>query len=346
MDVIGFGALNLDHFYEVTGILPDGEHLIEPRGEFTGGSAGNTIFGLAKLGLSTGFIGAVGDDPAGQALIRDFEDVDTDVSLIKVKPRAESGMTICIVDSDKRAIYVRPQANSLLAKEDIDISYINEARLVHLSSFADDAQFDLQKWVLQSIDSSILVSFSPGSLYVSRTLQKLLPLLERTTILFLNKRELEDLTGETDFRKGCKILFQLGCKIVVVTFGKGTIHKLRQVEESNQPPLPFPSEEIKALSLDELLNQEDENKKSWRLSAYIARGDSEHVLEAKACPVIDPTGAGDAFAVGFLYAYLKGKGIKECGKWGNMVATFCIQKVGCRTGLPNLLQLRTEIEAP
>ena len=55
--------------------------------------------------------------------------------------------------------------------------------------------------------------------------------------------------------------------------------------------------------------------------------------------VVDTTGAGDAFAAGFLYGFLRDKGLEECGRLGDIVARFCITKIGARTGLPTLDEL-------
>ncbi|GAH25417.1 unnamed protein product, partial [marine sediment metagenome] len=51
------------------------------------------------------------------------------------------------------------------------------------------------------------------------------------------------------------------------------------------------------------------------------------------------TGAGDAFATGFLYGLVKGKGLEECGCLGDIVAQFSITKVGAREGLPTSTEL-------
>jgi ribokinase len=54
---------------------------------------------------------------------------------------------------------------------------------------------------------------------------------------------------------------------------------------------------------------------------------------------VDTTGAGDAFAAGFLYGLLKKKNLEICGRLGDIVAQFSIKKVGARAGLPTLAQL-------
>ena len=67
---------------------------------------------------------------------------------------------------------------------------------------------------------------------------------------------------------------------------------------------------------------------------YITNGEEEHKVSAWKGPVIDTTGAGDAFCAGFLYGLLKEKSLLECGKIGNFVASRCVEKMGARAGLP------------
>ena len=57
--------MNIDRLYRVQRVLLDGEAPIEEQALSPGGSAANTIYGLAKLGVKTGFIGAIGDDDQG-----------------------------------------------------------------------------------------------------------------------------------------------------------------------------------------------------------------------------------------------------------------------------------------
>ncbi len=61
---------------------------------------------------------------------------------------------------------------------------------------------------------------------------------------------------------------------------------------------------------------------------------ASHLIDAYPTEVVDTTGAGDAFAAGFLYGLLHEKSILESGKIGNLVASCCIREYGCRDGLP------------
>ena len=85
IEVVGLGALNIDHLYRVERILDDGEAVVNEAKSFPGGSAANTIYGLAKLGVNTGYTGVVGDDEAGRIMLHDFYEAGVDVNQIRVK---------------------------------------------------------------------------------------------------------------------------------------------------------------------------------------------------------------------------------------------------------------------
>jgi ribokinase len=309
IDVVGFGAMNIDHLCQVNELVVDGEHSVKNFESIPGGSAANTIYGLARLGLKTGFVGAVGADKYGKALIDDLKTADVDTSQIRIK-KAETGSTICISDKlGKRAIYVSPGANNLLNQKDIDISYFNRAQMVHLSSFADDRQLKLQVASVKKLKDTVKVSLAPGMIYVTKGLKALAPLLKRTYVLFMNREEIERLTGK-DFQTGARELAKSGCRIVVITLGKGLA-----------------------------------KGKAGMITAYILDGEKEYEVVSEKSgrkSPLEATGAGDAFAAGFLFGLLKGKRIEECGLLGNIVAGFAIKKVGARTGLPTLSQLSQE----
>ncbi|GAG28799.1 unnamed protein product, partial [marine sediment metagenome] len=242
----------------------------------------NTIYGLGKLGIGAGFSGTVGDDTEGRTLLKDFKAVRVDTSRIKVKPKARTGSVICLSDGrDKRSLYVLPGANNLLTINDLDLNYINGAEMLHLSSFADDRQFKLSLELIDKLDSSVRLSFTPGALYAIKGLQALAPILRRAYFLFINQDEIRQLTGE-DVIKGAAKCLQAGCQRVVVTLGKGG--KL----------------------------------KNTTASGYIRDTKNEYIIKPQDTGArMDTTGAGDAFAAGFLYGVVNNKDLKECGRLGD-----------------------------
>jgi ribokinase len=303
LQIIGLGALNIDHIYKVERILDDGEAVVEEAKSSPGGSAANTIYGLAKLGVSTGFCGVVGDDGEGKVLLQDFQKVGVDTSRIKVKPKAKTGSVLCLSDRrGRRSLYVLPGANNLLTIDDLDLSYINQAGVLQLSSFADDRQFKVLLELLDKLDSSVKLSFAPGALYAVKGLKSLTTILGKTSLLFINQHEIRQLTEE-DVISGAERCLEHGCQKVVVTLGKGS--RLRRTTAVG----------------------------------YIRDAKNEYIIESKPGYRKDTTGAGDAFAAGFLYGLLNNKELEECGHLGDIVAQFSITKIGARQGFPTLSEL-------
>jgi len=303
--VVGLGALNVDRIFRVERLLADGESTIEDGGSFAGGSAANTIYGLARLGISTGFCGAVGDDAGGCLLLNDFEKAGTDASRIITLPGVSSGNVFCLSTLHQRSLYVLSGANSLLSLADIDLSYINQADYLYLSSFVDNTQFDLSQKIVERLSPKVKLSFSPGALYSARGMKALRPFLARTHIIFINRDEIEKLTGK-DFQKAAGICLKAGCKTVVVTLGKGRKDK---------------DQTIAAYVRD--------SKNEW----FIDAGKPSHAK------IIDTTGAGDAFAAGFLFGMLEGKELDTCGRLGHCAARLSLKCSGARERLPTRRQL-------
>ncbi len=314
IEVVGLGALNIDHIYRVERILDDGEAVVNESISSPGGSAANTIYGLAKLRVNIGFIGAIGDDAEGKILVQDFQKVGVDISQIKVKPKAKTGSVLCLSDKlGKRSLYVVPGANNLLTIDELDLSYINRARLLHLSSFADDRQFKISAKLIDRLDLSVKLSFTPGALYAAKGLKALAPILGRTYVLFINQNELWQLTGE-EVIAGAESCLRQGCQIVAVTLGKGTRLELGS----------------------------GVSHKKVTATCYIKHAEGEYIVESNSQNIgseVDTTGAGDAFATGFSYGLLKGKGLEECGRLGDIVARFSVTKLGTRQGFPTSTEL-------
>jgi sugar/nucleoside kinase (ribokinase family) len=304
IQIIGLGALNIDHIKMVERILEDGEAVVLDSYSTPGGSAANTIYGLAKLGVSTAFCGVVGDDDYGKTLLQDFRKVGVDASRIRVKNGAKTGTVLCLSGKlGKRSLYVVPSANSLLVMDDLDPAYINQAKMLHLASFAGERQFKVLLQLMDKLDLSVKLSFAPGALYAVKELKNLAPILKRTYILFLNQSEMWQLTGK-DVTSGAESCLRQGCQKVVVTLGKeAKVGKVNAV-------------------------------------GYIRDAEGEYLIKPQDLGAsIDTTGAGDAFAAGFLYGIVNNKSLEECGRLGNIVAQFCIAKIGAREGLPTLREL-------
>ena len=220
-DVIGFGALNVDKLFKVNKIAAaEEESFIETCVEACGGSAANTTIGLARLGCKAGFIGKIGCDKNGAALLEDFckEGVDTS-GVIRAKC-GKSGSVLGFVDKDgARALCIDSGVNDTVKLSEVDAAYAAQAQFLHLTSFVGETSFQTQQKLLAALPESIKVSFDPGVLYAKKGLDQLEPIIERTYVLMPNFIELELLAGTKDYCKGAELLIGTGAKIVAVKLG-------------------------------------------------------------------------------------------------------------------------------
>jgi len=161
------------------------------------------------------------------------------------------------------------------------------------------------------------------------------------TSSFVNKEQLE-MQCELAKRMNSKLCFSPG----MLCFKYGLADLAELIERS----------EVVFLSLKELKSLDSIKREDYEKGAevllnigakivcvtlaekgcYVADSTGEsHLIDARPTEdVVDTTGAGDAFAAGFLFGLLHEKGIYESGKTGNLVASFCIREYGCRKGLP------------
>ncbi len=217
VEIIGIGALNIDKLYLVERIGAAGEEIgVYSVSEQPGGSAANTIAALARLGIKTGFIGRVGDDADGAYLRSEMAKEGVDTQGIEVA-RGRTGSAIVLVDpGGERSMYVHPGVNDALSFTPENLSYAKSAKYLHLSSFVGETVIDVQREILDR--SKAEISFAPGMLYARRGLDTLSGIISNAKVVFLNRDEMEMLTG-SGYRKGAGALNEIGAEIVVVTLG-------------------------------------------------------------------------------------------------------------------------------
>lgn len=253
--------------------------------ECPGGSAANTIAWLADAGYKTGIIGAVGNDREGRIILEDFNKRHVDTTQIQTI-KGHSGLATGSVDSrGERVLSHQSGVNDRLTLSLKSIEYAFDTKLLHFTSFISDRQLRLQEKLASILPVGVILSFSPGEIYAAKGVDRLKTLIEKSRILFLNREEIEQLTG-TGYKKGCIKLAKTGVQQTAVTLGpKG---------------------------------------------CYIhAQGKGMQIPCKKIRPK-DTTGAGDAFAAGYLTGLLEEKTPRECGRMGNQYAGKCIRHKGAR----------------
>ena len=219
-DAVGFGALNLDKLFKVNIIAKkEEEGAVLDFKESAGGSAANTVVGLARLELKTGFIGKVASDQEGNFLLNEFRKEGVDVNGITVSEKGRSGSVMGFINPEgHRALYVDPGVNDHIDFNDINLDYVSGAKFLHMSSFVGECSFKAQKQLLEQL-TDVKVSFDPGAIYARRGLEALKPIIKKTHVMFPNRIEVKLLTGQ-DYREGAQTFIRLGVDLVVVKLGE------------------------------------------------------------------------------------------------------------------------------
>jgi ribokinase len=295
-DVVGFGALNVDKLFKVDRIAhAEEESFVQSVHETCGGSAANTIVGLARLGYNVGFIGKVGNDHEGHLLLDEFVGEHVDPQGI-TRVEGSSGSVMGFVDKQgARALYINSGVNDTIKPNEINPAYLSDTKYLHLTSFVGKTSFETQKNLLENLPNGIRVSFDPGALYAQKTYKTLAPIIEKTYVMMPNALELQAITKQKTPEKGAQFFLDKGVKIVAVKMGAD--------------------------------------------GCYVTDGKESHQIAALKVPVVDTTGAGDAFCAGFLFGLLNNRCLSDCGKIGNFIASRCVMQMGARTGLPYLEDL-------
>ncbi|MGZ7118828.1 MAG: carbohydrate kinase family protein [Methanobacterium sp.] len=221
IDVAGFGALNIDKIYRVNKIsCKDDESYIKDFSVSCGGSAANTIIGLSRLGIKTGFIGKISNDDDGKLLLQNLkkEGVNTENIVIT---EGRSGNVLGFVDEDgERALYVDSGVNDRIKFNEINLDYLNNLRVLHLTSFVSNS-IEAQKQAMEEISKGITVSFDPGRIYVEKGVNYIRDILDRTNIILINEVELKHLIGNKfpTCKQKAEVLLDYGIEIIVVKRG-------------------------------------------------------------------------------------------------------------------------------
>lgn len=281
MRVLGFGALNMDLIFSVPRTLRDGEVVVAGRRMCPGGSSANTIYWLSRLGVYTGFLGAVGDDEEGRKIVENLKKAGVDTRGIKVKKGRRTGKALSFSDRrGNRAIYLLPGPN--LTRKDIDLDYVRSFDMMHLSSLCGRGH-EAQREALMEFGG--IVSLAPGEIYVKRGLRFLEDFLRRARIVFMNRKEMRHLFG--DLEEGVSRCLGLGVEVLVITLGEeGCV-------------------------------------------IYTRKGKERVSLKERIKPV-DTTGAGDAFAAGFLKGFIEGAPLKESALLGLELAKKVVSAMGAQ----------------
>jgi sugar/nucleoside kinase (ribokinase family) len=256
-----------------------------------GGSAANTMAGLASLGGSGLFVGKVKRDRLGERFAESLSTLGVHYSTRMAEAGPATACCMIVVTPDgHRSMSTYLGASRELTSHDIDEEIISGAAVLYVEGYlwdAPEAKAAIEKAIEIVKRAGGRVAFTLSDPFcVGRWREEFLKLLKRIDILFANEEEAKALFEVEDF------------DVALQEFRAW--HGIAALTRSEK-------------------------------GCVVARGRELHVLDAVPVPqVVDTTGAGDQFAAGFLYGLARGKDLATSGRLGALAAADVISHYGAR----------------
>ncbi len=259
-----------------------------PPGETTGGSAANAAFNAARLGLKTTFIGKLGNDRVAQTYMERFRSAGVDVSRFKSGSVANARCLALVTPDAQRTMRTHLGAAMTLSPEEISPADFCGVRHAHIEGYLV-FNHDLCEAVLAAARAA-------GC----------------TISLDLSSFEVVNATRDWMFK-------QFGHGIDIVFANEDEIRALYPAHKGGYDAL---ARELAGHGVIAAV-------KMGREGAWIARGSEIHRIAPVLAPnVVDTNGAGDAWAAGFLYGYLRKLPLERCGAIASALGSETVRHLG------------------
>ncbi len=264
-----------------------------PAREISGGSAANTLAGLAALGADCEFIGQVAEDQLGEVFAHDIRAAGIRFA---TPPRSAEPPTarclIFVTPDGQRTMNTYLGASQFLPAAALDEAAIANAKILYLEGYLwdpEEPRAAMRRAIGAARRAGTKVAFTLSDAFViDRHGADFRAMIDagEIDILFANHIELAALTGHDDFHDGIAMLQDKVALLVVTRSEHGA------VAATNGTVTEVPAEPV-------------------------AR-------------VVDTTGAGDLFAAGFLYGHVRSRPVAECLRIGAICAAEIISHYGAR----------------
>ena len=259
----------------------------------SGGSAANTIAGLAVLKNKVAFIGKVKNDRLGQVFESELKKLEIIYKTKKAGSKFPSTASCIVLTTPdaQRTLNTCIGVAGMLMPEDIDEKLIEQSEIIYIEGylFYQDCAYEAVKKAARDAvchNSSIALTLS-DIFCVEMHRDKFIDLINlKTDILFANEDEIKMLFKTSDFNEAVKLCSGLNTVCALTRGSKGSV---------------------------------------------IVNGCQIIEVEAEKVAILDSTGAGDMYAAGFLNGYLQKKDLYTCARMGNIVAADIVKQYGARS---------------
>ena len=283
------GSMRLIDADEATGLYGR----MGPGREISGGSAANTLAGMAALGARCGFIGQVANDQLGQVFIHDLRATGVTFDVPPREGEPPTGRCLILVTPDgQRTMNTFLGASHYLPVAALDEELIASGAILYLEGYMwdpEEPRAAMRSAILTARKAGRRVAFTLSAAFViDRYRTDFQALIDESLIdiLFANEEEIIALTQIEDCEEAIAAVRHKVPLLVVTRSEKGAIAMW------NGERVSVPAEPIER--------------------------------------VVDTTGAGDLFAAGFLYGHARGEPLAECLRLGAIAAAEVISHFGAR----------------
>ncbi|MCI4664347.1 MAG: adenosine kinase [Neomegalonema sp.] len=288
---IAKGAMTL-----VEGDRAEAIHSAMPPGarEISGGSAANTIVGMASLGSNVAFGGKIKDDAIGKIFSDDMARIGVafDTPRFGAHAPGHTARSMILVTPDaERSMCTDLGVSALLRTDDLPMAAIEDSKIVYLEGYLWDhvetkRAFSAAMEAGHAAGAEIALTLS-DTFCVERHRDSFLELIHgQVEVLFANEAELLSLYETDDFEQAVAKIDKAVRLAAVTRSEKGCV--------------------------------------------VLAQGERFDIQAEKIPHLADTTGAGDLFAAGFLFGVANGRDPETCGKMGCLAASEVIQHIGAR----------------
>jgi sugar/nucleoside kinase (ribokinase family) len=263
-----------------------------PGIEASGGSAGNTIAGVASFGGKAAYIGKVADDQLGAVFTHDMRAIG---AAFEVPPLVGGSATArCLINvtpDGQRTMCTFLGASTELTSDDVDAAIVEASAIVYLEGYLFDPSearraFAKAAALARTNGRRIAITLS-DAFVVERHREALLGFIDsQTDLVFANEVEVKSLFQTDDFDAAAA---QLRARVPLAAVTRSAA------------------------------------------GSVVFQGDETHVIAAAPVEkVVDTTGAGDQYAAGFMFGLARGRSLADCGWLGSLAAAEVISHYGPR----------------
>ena len=327
-DVITYGRSSIDLYSNNIG-APFEE--IKEFGAFVGGSPLNIAVGTKRLGLNSALLTAVGNDMVGKFLINFLKKEGVETAFIPVKNNARTSAVVLGIEPPDNfpLVYYRDNcADSKIDIDDVIKADVGNAGLLEVSATALNVEpsrsaafFAAEQAVANEVPVLVDLDFRADQWHDPRA-------FGITTRAFLNN---------------CKMAIGTEEEILATMLKDPTQIKIKN-QQISAPEITGNINE----AINEILNTGIETlivKRGEKGSTVFLKDGTVTEVPGFNVEVINVLGAGDAFASGFIYGFLKGWDWYKCCRLGNACGAILVTKHGCANFNPTYNEVMSFIES-